>query len=60
MNYMVVVPQSKFDISVLNWLVKNVSEHNHLWKAELDIWERRLVFFVKEEHSLAFKAYFKS
>ncbi len=59
MNYRVVVPQKKFDIGVVRWLIANISEQNVLWKAEPDMWERRLVFFVNEADSINFKEYFK-
>jgi hypothetical protein len=58
MNYVVFVPIKKFDIGMTNWLEKNVSGQGVLWKVEIDMWERRAVYFEHKGHLQAFKAVF--
>lgn len=58
MNYVIYINHNKFDLSMVNWLNSNVSLQAVLWKAEIDIFQRRAVYFKNESDSLAFKQAF--
>jgi hypothetical protein len=56
-KYVVNVPQKKFTLETVRWLEQNVSLQQHLWKCEIDMFERRAVYFKNEVDSIKFKEY---
>lgn len=59
MNYSVIVPLARFEIAMTQWLLANVSPQAVLWKVEIDLFERRIIFFKDKEKADAFRVVFK-
>lgn len=53
-----IIPRAKYDLSYIMWLKTNVSEQNQLWKIEIDLFERYVVYFKNKENCAAFKSKF--
>lgn len=58
MNYLVYVDKNKFDISMSNWLIANVSGQGVKWKVIIGLFEKRAVYFKNEDDAKTFKLKF--
>ena len=53
-----IIPRAKYNLEHIEWLKRNVSEQNQMWKIEIDLFERYAVYFKSEMHCSGFKSMF--